>query len=1026
MSQGWLGRIDRTNALVAAGVLLTAMVVYALTRAATVSFWDCGEFIACSYVLGIPHPPGTPLYILFGRLFTLLPLSEDIAVRTNLLSAICSAFTAMFAYLIIVRMLNVWFEGSDRGYSRFLVMAGGVAGAFFVAWSLTNWNNSMETEVYGMAMMLSLGMLWLTLIYHDQADTPAGQRVMLLVVFLAFLGIGVHMTVFLVFPVLALFFVIKRGSSSWTWYLVAMFFIAELWFIFAFSSLPGEVPYYLPIAIVFIAYLFYIFSFEQIPRLYLWSAGGMLLALAPMVADVVFLIRGLAFGQGARPAVTTIIGWAAALVMLAFGFLCLYRAMNKRTVREARRQYAAVAAFIGVGVFMIITLALPKGYSTFLVMTSLAAAGLVAARWREIHWPILVAVGSVSLIMLGVYEYVYGLAAALVAVLVMGLVFKLPRWREALLILLVSALGFSVHGFIPIRSAQQPVINENNPSASLEATIHFLERKQYGEMSMIERMFIRRADWSNQFGDYPRMGFWGFFNQQYGLRGPSFVLLFLLGLFGIWEMVRRKPRMGLSLLLLLLIGTVGLILYMNFADGTRDAPGVASDRIEVRDRDYFFTPGFIFFGMAIGLGLAIAARFVLDGLASRKQMQSMVRYILPIIFLLPVVTLVRNYHECDQSDNYIAYDYAWNLLQSADENSVLFTNGDNDTFPLWCLQEVHGVRRDVTVINLSLANTKWYIKQIQSIMGLNLGWSEEHIDELRAYRLPDRQTLEARGQQLSSRIYSYLAEPEPVLDSLLRMGPIPYGEVFQYRDMVIDRLIYLHLDSIPIAFSVTTGGGVRRYLGRPLDGRIILSAMDWRVAEEPVAGHVDVEEAFRFFGPEGEFQARGVADPDVYKDETALRLTNNWANGFLVAADSLARAGDYERAEFLAARASRLIPHSDDAVNFLGSLFAEQGKVTSLDSLARRAQSGDRLGIQTHLAVAWRQRGEDKRAEPLLKGVLQENPRYRAAYENLLQIYFESKDYEKMEAHLRQWLQHNPNDRRARTMLGELERGNTP
>lgn len=1026
MSQGWLGKIDRTNAFIAAAVWLAAMSVYAVTKAATVSFWDCGEFIACSYILGIPHPPGTPLYILIGRLSSLLPLSADIAARINLLSSVCSAFTATFAYLIIVRMLNAWFERGEQGYRRFLVVAGGVAGALFVAWSLTNWNNSVETEVYGMAMMLSLGMLWLTLIYSSEANTPAGQRIMLLLVFLAFLGIGVHMTVFLVFPVLALFFVVKRDTSAWTWYLIAIFFVAELWFIFVLSSLPGEIPYYLPIAAVFVAYLFYVFSFEQIPRLYLWGAGGMLLALAPMIADVILLVRGLPYGPEARTAVATIIGWSASFVMLIFGFFCLYRALNKRTGKSLRYQYSAVAGFIAVGALMVVTLLLPKGYSTFLVMTALAAGGLMAARWREIHWPILVAVGAVSLIMLGVYEYAYGLAAALVLILVMGLVLKLPRWREALLILLMSALGYSVHAYIPVRSAEQPAINENNPSESFDATIDFLERKQYGQMSMVERMFIRRAEWSHQFGDYPRMGFWGFFQQQYGLRGSSFVLLFLLGVFGIWEMVRRKPRMGLSLLLLLLIATVGLVLYMNFADGTRNAPGVASGHIEVRDRDYFFTPGFIFFGMAIGLGLSIAARFVLDGVASNRGLQSATKYVLPIIFLLPVVALARNFHECDRSDNYMAYDYAWNLLQSADENSVLFTNGDNDTFPLWCLQEVHGVRRDVTVINLSLANTKWYIKQIQSIMGLNLGWTEEHIDELRAYRLPERETLEARGQQLSSRIYGYMAEPEPVLDSLLRAGPIPYGEVFQYRDMVIDRLIFLHLDSIPVAFSVTTGGGVRRYLGRSLSGRVILSAMDWLVTQGPAPGNVDVDEAFRFFGPDGEFRARGVADPDVYKNETALRLTNNWANGFLIVADSLLRANDYERAEYLAARASRLIPHSGDAVNFLGSVLADQGKVESLDSLALYARSGDVLGIQTHLALAWRQRGEDERAEPILAGVLQEDPKYRAAYEALLQIYFESKDYAQMESHIRQWLLHNPDDRRARAMLNELERGNTP
>ena len=115
-------------------------------------------------------------------------------------------------------------------------------------------------------------------------------------------------------------------------------------------------------------------------------------------------------------------------------------------------------------------------------------------------------------------------------------------------------MGYSAHLYIPIRSAQHPAINENNPSQSLTATINYIERKQYGSMSMTERMFERRSEWENQFGVHSRMGFWGFFSEQYGLSGTRFVIIFLLGIFGIWELIRRRPREGLMLLLLIRIG----------------------------------------------------------------------------------------------------------------------------------------------------------------------------------------------------------------------------------------------------------------------------------------------------------------------------------------------------------------------------------------------------------------------------------------------------------------------------------------
>ena len=113
MTVRFIKNIDKTNALIAGLVWLIAIFVYLLTKAPTLSFWDCGEFIAVSYILGIPHPPGTPLYVLVGRIFSIIPLFSDISARVNFLSSLTSSFTAVFGYLSAVRMLNHWF-GPDR------------------------------------------------------------------------------------------------------------------------------------------------------------------------------------------------------------------------------------------------------------------------------------------------------------------------------------------------------------------------------------------------------------------------------------------------------------------------------------------------------------------------------------------------------------------------------------------------------------------------------------------------------------------------------------------------------------------------------------------------------------------------------------------------------------------------------------------------------------------------------------------------------------------------------------------------
>ncbi|MFH1687039.1 MAG: DUF2723 domain-containing protein [bacterium] len=1014
-----LGKLDRTNVLVAGGVWLATLVVYWMTTAATVSFWDCGEFIACGYILGIPHPPGTPLYILVARLFSLLPLAADAAVRINLLSSISSSFTALFGYLIAVRILRAWIGTSKSWYGRLLTYGGGACGAFFLAFSLTNWNNSVEAEVYGLSMALIAAIMWLGLKYVDCEEPAGSARLLLAAVFLAFLGIAVHMTTFLVFPAVALFFVVRKGAPAAVWYALAVFFALELYYVFAFSSLPGEIPYYLPVTIVSLVFLFYVFSFDTVPSMYLWTAGGFGLSIVPLLSLGVQTISRRAGSELAVTSVVNNIGLGAFGVLTLFGLWALLQYFSKRA-GGLRRHYLVCALFVIVADVMVVLLQLPKGYATFLVISVLTVAGLVALMFRWVRWPILVALVGSSTVMLGINEFVIGLGLAIVAVPLLGLTLKIPGWRTGLLIVLMAIMGFSVHAFIPIRSAQSPAIDENNPSESLRATVNYLERKQYGSVSMISRMFIRRADWSHQFGVYPRMGFWGFFDEQYGLTGPAFVILVLLGIFGIWEIMRRRPDLGAPLLVLLLISTVGLVLYMNFADGTRNVPGLASDHLEVRDRDYFFTPGFIFFGLAIGVGITILIQYLRDGVRSLSGGASTAAKVAGLILLLgPSFALAHNYNRCDRSQNYMAYDYAWNLLQSADPNAILFTNGDNDTFPLWCLQEVYGVRPDVAVVCLALANTQWYIKQMQTTMGVDLGWTEAHIDSLRPFRLPDEATLNSRNQRISPRIYDYLARPEAERDSLWALG-VPYGASFQFRDMVVDKIIYSLFGKRPINYSVTTGRGSRRYLGRQIDNRLSLRGMHWSVRGDTSGMLTELEPAVAFFTEPGEFQARGVNDPGIYKDETARRLTANWANGFLMVADTLKAAGDLDGAAALAARASRLIPHSGDAIEFYAAVKADQGDVNAVESLLAVAQYTDTLELQTQLASAYRKAGDNSSAERLLGEILQTDPRHRGGFESLLQIYYETKQFSKMIQLMEQWLAVNPQDERVRAMLQQL------
>ncbi len=982
-------RIDIPHALVGLGVWLTVLIVYALTKASTLSFWDCGEFIAASYILGVPHPPGSPLYILLGRIFSILPLSADIAVRVNYLSVFFSSFTALFGYLAVARILRIWFGPDRSALSRGLTYAGGASGALFLAFGLTNWNNSVEAEVYGLTMMLMTAMLWLTVIYAEKKGSSAADRIMLLIIYLGFLGIGVHMTTFVVVPIAALFFIMKKKSGAQAWFAMAVFFVFEFYLIFALSSRPGEVSYYVPVFIVFLFYLFYVFSFERIPAGYLLVGAGFLLASAPLLVAAIN-----AWGANSSRQILSesavhgieYVGKAAFVALILFALYSLFKRLSREKDSRRERHYLVYSSFILAAAVMTAALFVPRGYTAFLVTSVVAAIVLLCLLRRVLSWPLLLAIVGVSLVVLGVKPFFYGALGSAVAILILGLFAKLPGWKTALMIVLCAAAGYSVHLFIPIRSAKQPAINENNPSSSVTAMINFLERKQYGSQSMVERMFKRRGEWENQFGDYQRMGFWRFFNEQYGLTGPKFVCFLLLGLFGVWEVIRRRADVGSSFLILLLVCSVGLVLYMNFADGTRQHPLSGADHIEVRDRDYFFTPAFVFFGLAIGIGAAIVVQYIREAVAkfgtvSRKIVISSSL----VLFLLPTFALAGNYHLCDRSRNYIPYDYAWNLLTSADPDAVLFTYGDNDTFPLWCLQEVYGVRRDVKVVNLSLSNGTWYIKQLKSTMNIELGWSDQHIDQLRPYRTAD-------------------------------------GTVFRIQDQVIDAIIDNNHGRHPINFAVTVGSGVRRYRGRPMDTLLILNGMVWRVCRAGEQYGVDIESSVDFFTNPDKFKCRGVSDSTIYKNATTLRLTRNWANGFLTVADALRKAGDYDRADRLIQQAVQRIPYAKRAVEYLATLYSARGEVDELRTLIAQSALSDKRKLEILLGRAEVKLKRYTEAERIFRGVLAKDSSYRPAFENLVLLYLETGREEPIRRLLQRWLQFNPRDNQVRQMLKELEK----
>ncbi len=681
-------------------VLAAGLATYGLTVAPTVPFWDCGEFIAASAALGIPHPPGAPLYVLIGRIFTLLPMSDDIGQQVNWISVLTSAFTGLAGYFVILKLFELWWPAASGRFWKYLAAA---SGALTMLFSNTFWSSAVEAEVYGLSMLLMLLLIYLTLRWYEirQAalNPPAGRtataeengihpdRYLILIYYLGLLSVAVHMTTFLVMPLIFLFVL-------WT-------------------------------------------DREKRADFRFWAAGGSLLIILAVV--VPFLV----------------------------------------------------------------------------------AAGLTLAVSATLY-------------------FFYGR--------------KTAPWRLAFLLSAFGLLGFSAQLYIPIRSLQNPAIDENNPE-TWERFKGFLERKQYGQENMLTRAFIRRGKLENQFGRYPRMGFWGFFETQYGKGGWAFAPVFLIGLAGLFLPFKRDKKTPLFLLAIALAGTIGLVFYMNFADGTRmDRYGEAG--LEVRDRDYFWTPGFVVFSLAVGIGLGCLG-MLLSAEEFRRKLKSPLPQVLAGLVVasalaVPALALKANFIRNSREGNFLPYDYAYNLLASCDQDALLFTNGDNDTFPLWALQEAYGFRKDIRNINLSLLNTDWYILQLKNHMGVPVSLVDSQI-AMKDLPVPGMAQTFPRPEypyQDRRRGVSHYLMPVQMDDQLLRV-----------QDFMVEEIVLSNDFKYPLFFSRTVPGSSR--VG--LDANLETEAMVLRLLPERKEDRFEVERTEKLLWED--FRFRNFDNPEVTLDD---------------------------------------------------------------------------------------------------------------------------------------------------------------
>ncbi|MEX0945254.1 MAG: DUF2723 domain-containing protein [Balneolaceae bacterium] len=589
-----------------------------------------------------------------------------------------------------------------------------------------------------------------------------------------------------------------------------------------------------------------------------------------------------------------------------------------------------------------------------------------------------------------------------VALIVFGVYYTQKKgYRIANIVMLsylMIVIGYSSYALVLIRSQAEPPIDENSPS-TVEAFVSYLSRDQYGASPLLkghtynnrngnidrstEVLLPRRHStmphhleyYANFNSDlefflqyqvnhmYMRYLFWNFIGREADIQDTGwysgfsetrhadnpansgyFYLPFLLALLGMLYHFRKDWRRAISIFALFILTGLAIIFYLN------------QTPLEPRERDYAYVGSFFAFTVFLGLGVTGIAELIKNTVGQNKPAAFAT---LGVIFLaVPGWMLHQNWPSHDRSEQYIARDYAYNLLNSVEENAIIFTNGDNDTFPLWYIQEVEGVRTDVRVVNLSLLNTDWYIRQLRDrqtheSLPLAITLTDEEIDRMTSeleLHYPEEISIPVRKDLLRSVFEATSDEMEDTTSNRFK-SLIP-------EDIEMNQMLYNQIRmSTPYSLPVDSLDNEMRWFlqgrsaGRDSQSneryylqtqdKMILHLLENNMFLRPIyfantvsrSGQLGLEDFFQFegkafrivpkeraTGPFGyvdpevhadrlrQFQFENWNSPSVYFDENIRRMLGNYRYGFTQLADAYIERGDTESAAYWLAFGEDKIP----------------------------------------------------------------------------------------------------------------------
>ncbi len=972
-------------------MFIGATTVFMLTLEPTASFWDAGERIATSFKLQVMHPPGAPLYQMMARMFSLLSLGDvtRVAYWINSMSAVMGGLTVMFTFWTIAilghRILKSEPVASDA--RTWAVWGAGIVGGLTLTFSDSFWFTAVEAEVYVTSLFLTAFVFWSILKWETTAHEPDSYKWLVMIAFIIGLSIGVHMLNLLAIPAVVFVIYFKKFKSTPKGIIIAGIIAVALLGFIQNVFIPGVLT------------LDWWFEKFFVNTLGMPFHTGTVVYFIAITSAIVW---GLYYTHKKNKVIINTVILAFMFILIGYtSFMMLVVRSNANVPinENAPKDALALKAYLGREQYG----GWPLLYGPY-YNAPIQSIKDGDPAWRRNNET-------------GRYE-ITDKRIGTVPVYNPEFMTIFPRMH--------SSRGLHPRAYeswgkvqgTPMRVTRQ----DGQPQVINKPT--FFENLRFFFSHQLGHMYLRYLMWnfSGRQNDIqghgePNRGNWitGIKPLDRIYIGPQdnlpesitsnpghskyYMLPFILGIIGLVFQARHRPDDAWAVGLLFFMTGIAIIIYLN------------QTPYQPRERDYSYIGSFYAFSIWVGLG-ALAIIHLLQKKLGGKY--SAVAGTLICLLAVPTIMAKENWNNHDRSNRYTTRDVAINYLQSCAPNAIIFTMGDNDTFPLWYVQEVEGIRTDIKVVNLSLLNTDWYIDgmmrrktydadplpltlqplqyrdgtrdflyifedprlegqfvNLRSVLNFvanednkrSIGRTRDNFFPTRNFRLPvDAAKVVENGTVAPE-------DAHLIVDAVEWVFPDNAGGVHKNNLIVLDFLATNNWER-PVYFAITTGA--EAYIG--LEEYFQLEGMAYRLVpiksqqSEAETGRINTR--IMYDNLMTKFQWGNMNDPRVYLNEDNIRLTVNFRNIFYRLANAFMDEGNKDKAVEVLDRAMEIMPEFNVPHNYfsllIGETYYRAGEFEKGNAIFSRMLSWEEQNLAWYFSF-------NRRKIRLLEGSMQES-----------------------------------------------------